>query len=323
VDDEVRDMDAWRGAVTGALLRFDVECARPERFRGSVSRHRLGETSLVAMTSRPHRAVRTAEHIDNDHRDGAPAEYLLSLQLAGTAEFRQDGRVGRVGPGDMVFYDSGRPVEIVSGEDYRSLCFRFPTTGPGAADPRGYGRADELTATTLGGAHGLTPAVAGLLTGLHEALERPGTASRRGSVLAVARQATEMVRTLFDDELARRGLLEAPDPHEELRARIDRHIDEHLADPTLSPRSIAAAMFVSTRHLHALLAEDGRTVAATIRERRVERCLDDLADPAQATTPVSAIAQRWGLPNATRFGQLVKQATGRTPVAYRRAALGA
>jgi AraC-like DNA-binding protein len=317
VDDEVRDLDAWQGAVTGALLRFDVECARPERFRGSVSRHRLGETSLIAMSSRPHRAVRAAEHID----DG-PAEYLLSLQLAGTAEFRQDDRVGRVGPGDMVFYDSGRPVEIVSGEGYRSLCFRFPTTGPGAADLRGYRRAGELTATALGGAHGLTPALAGLLRGLHEALEQPGAASRPESVRATARHVSELARTLFDDELARRGLLEAWDPHEELRTRIDRHIDEHLADPALSPRSIAAAMFVSPRHLHALLAEDGRTVAGTIRERRVQRCLADLADPAQATTPVSAIAQRRGLPNATRFGQLVKQVTGRTPVAYRRAVLG-
>jgi AraC-like DNA-binding protein len=317
VDDEVRDMDAWRGAVTGALLRFDVECSRPERFRGSVSRHRLGETSLIAMSSRPHRAVRAAEHIDD-----TPADYLLSLQLAGTAEFRQDDRVGRVGPGDMVFYDSGRPVEITSGEGYRSLCFRFPTTGPGAADVRGHRRAGELTATTLEGAHGLTPALAGLLTGLHRSLETPGQRSRPDAVTATARQAAELARTLFDDELARRGLLDAPDPHEELRALIDRHIDSHLADPTLSPRSIAAALFVSTRHLHALLAEDGRTVAATVRERRLERCLRDLADPAQATTPVSAIAQRWGLPNATRFGQLVKQATGRTPVAYRRAVLG-
>ena len=112
---------------------------------------------------------------------------------------------------------------------------------------------------------------------------------------------------------------EPPDPHAELRARIDRHIDAHLADPTLSPRVVAAALFVSPRHLHALFAEDGRTVAGTIRERRLERCLADLADPGQGSTPVSAIASRWGFANATRFGQLVKAATGRTPVAYRRA----
>ena len=308
-DDEVRDVDAWQGAVTGALLPFHVECAAPERFRGSVRRHRLGDTSLIAMTSRPHRAVRAAEHLDD-----RPADYLLSLQLAGTAQFGQDDRLARVGPGDMVFYDSSRPVEIVSGEGYRSLCFRFPTAGPGA-----HRRAGELTATTLGAAHGLTPAVAGLLAGLQETLERPGAVVRRGAVVATVGHATELARTLFDDELARRGLLEVPDAHEEMRARIDRHIDEHLADPDLSPRTVAAALFVSTRHLHALLAEDGRTVAGTIRERRLERCLADLADPRQARTPVSAVALRWGFTNATRFGQLVKAATGRTPVAYRRA----
>lgn len=312
MDDEVRDVDAWQGAVTGALMAFHVECSAPERFRGSISRRRLGETSLIAMTSRPHCAVRAAEHIDQ-----RPADYLLSLQLAGTARFRQDDRVARVGPGDLVFYDSSRPVEILSGEGYRSLCFRFPVGGPGA-----HRRAGELTATVLDAAHGLAPAVAGLLTGLHEGLERPGGAVRPETLRATARHATELARTLFDDELARRGLLGTPDPHEQLRARIDRHIDEHLADPTLGPRSVAAALFISPRHLHALLAEDGRTVAGTIRERRLQRCLTDLADPQQVATPVSTVALRWGFTNATRFGQLVKSATGRTPVAYRRAMLG-
>lgn len=311
MDDEVRDVDAWRGAVSGALLRFDVECARPEQFRGTIRRRRLGDTALIAMTSRPHRAVRAAQHITDE-----PAEYLLSLQLEGTAEFRQDDRLARVGPGDMVFYDSTRPVEIVSGAGYRSLCFRFPTAGPGS-----HRRAGDLTATTLEAAQGLTPALAGLLVGLHESLERPDGA-RPGSLAATARQATELARVLFDDELARRGLLDAPDAHSELRARIDRHIDEHLADTDLSPRSVAAALFVSPRHLHALLAEDGRTVAGTIRERRLRRCLADLADPAQATLPVSAIAARRGLANPTRFGQLVKRATGRTPRAYRATMLG-
>jgi AraC-like DNA-binding protein len=309
VDEEVRDLGAWRGAVRKALLRFDVECSRPEGFRGSVSRRQLGDASLIAMSSRPHRAVRGIEHIEE-----RPADYLLSVQLAGTAEFRQDDRLARVAPGDMVFYDSGRPVEITSGEGYRSLCFRFPTAGSGR-------RAGDLTATTLGAAHGLTPALAGLLTGLQESLEH--AVSRPDAVVATARHATELARTMFDDELARRGLLDEPRavPHAELRARIEQYIDDHLAEPDLSPRSIAAAMFVSTRHLHAVFAEDGRTVGRTIRERRLQRCLEDLADPAQAATPVSAIALRWGFPNATRFGQLVKAATGRTPVAHRRAVL--
>lgn len=312
---EVRDIDAWRGAVSGALLRFDVECTRPERFHGSVRRIDLGEASLVAMTSRPHHAVRDAEHIDGS----ASADYLLSLQLAGQAEFRQDDRRATVRPGDMVFYDSSRPVEITSGEGYRSLCFRFPCRGAG-----GHRRAGDLTATTLGAAHGLTPAMAGLLTGLHESLDHDGVAGPAGAsaLRATVRHATELARTLFDDELARRGMLGPVDPHDRMRERVDRYIDENLADPELSPGSIAAALFVSTRHLHALLADDGRTVATTIRHRRLDRCLTDLADPYEAATPVSAIGARWGFANATRFGQLVKAETGRTPVAYRRAMVG-
>ncbi|MHC1559100.1 AraC-like ligand-binding domain-containing protein [Actinomycetospora sp. C-140] len=306
---EVRDVASWRGAVSGALLRFDVECPRPERFHGRVHRIDLGEASLVAMTSRPHRAIRESALIDDDER----ADHLLSLQLAGHAEFRQDGRRATVHPGDMVFYDSTRPVEITSGEDYRSLCFRFPVAGRAAG---------ELTATRLEAAHGLTSTMAGLLTGLHDGLDRAGPALADPSALrTTVRHATEIARALFDDELRRRGLDVPADPHEALREQVDRYIDEHLAEPDLSPRAIAAALFVSPRHLHALLAEDGRTVGAEIRRRRLERCLGDLADPREAATPVSAIALRWGFANATRFGQLVKSATGRTPVAYRRAVL--
>ncbi|GAA4820806.1 helix-turn-helix domain-containing protein [Actinomycetospora corticicola] len=301
------DATEWSDVVADALVAADFSFARPERFRGRVTQRRLGPASLIAMVAHPHVAVREAEHIAS----GAPSETLLSLQLEGHAEFRQDGRTATVSPGDLVFYDSARPVEIVAREGYRSLCFRFPTSGPG-----GHRRPEPLTATTLRGAHGLAPAVAGLLTGLQSSTG--GTAA----LAASAQQAAELARTLFDDELARRGLLTADEPHDALRAAFDEHVDAHLADPDLTPRSAAAALFVSPRLLHAVLAEDGRTPAGTIRTRRLDRCLADLADPAAASTPVSAVARRWGFPNATRFGQLVRARTGRTPTAYRRAMLG-
>ncbi|MDL5160536.1 helix-turn-helix domain-containing protein [Actinomycetospora termitidis] len=298
------DATAWSDVVSDALVAADFSFSRPERFRGRVTTRRLGPTSLIAMVAHPHVAVRAREHIAAH----ASAETLLSLQLEGGAEFRQDGRTAIVGPGDLVFYDSARPVEIVAAAGYRSLCFRFPTTGPGA-----HRRPDPLTATTLRGAHGLAPAVAGLLTGLQ-------SSTGAGAGLA-AQQAVELARTLFDDELGRRGLLVPDDPHEGLRAAFDEHVEAHLAEVDLTPRSAAAALFVSPRHLHAVLAEAGRTPAGTIRTRRLERCLADLADPAEAATPVSSIARRWGFPNATRFGQLVRRHTGRTPTAYRRAML--
>ena len=146
--------------------------------------------------------------------------------------------------------------------------------------PRAHRGAGELTATTLDAAHGLAPAVAGLLTGLHEGLERSVGGAGSAPLLAGARHATELARALFDDELGRRGRRD-PRPARGAPRADHRHIDADLADPTLSPRAVAAAMFVSPRHLHALFAEDGRTVAGTIRERRLERCPAELADPGQ------------------------------------------
>ncbi len=47
----------------------------------------------------------------------------------------------------------------------------------------------------------------------------------------------------------------------ELVAGVRAHIDDRLADPELSPASIAAAHHISVRYLHRLFAQEGTTVA--------------------------------------------------------------
>ena len=58
-----------------------------------------------------------------------------------------------------------------------------------------------------------------------------------------------------------------------------------------------------------------------IRERRIERCRVDLADPTLAHVPVSAIGARWGFAGASHFGQVFKREVGLTPAQFRRWAL--
>ena len=65
--------------------------------------------------------------------------------------------------------------------------------------------------------------------------------------------------------------------------RVRRYIEANLADPLLSPASIAAAHFISTRHLHNVFHEAGTTVAQWIRTRRLEGCRRELRDPLLAT----------------------------------------
>ena len=89
--------------------------------------------------------------------------------------------------------------------------------------------------------------------------------------------------------------------------------DEHLGDPALDPESIAAAHFISRRHLDRLFADGARTVAETIRDRRLERCRRDLEDPRRAGDSVLDIANRWGFVSPAHFSRAFRAAYGMTP----------
>jgi AraC-like DNA-binding protein len=106
-----------------------------------------------------------------------------------------------------------------------------------------------------------------------------------------------------------------------LLTTVQTFIHQHLADPSLSPASIAAAHHISLRSLHQLFHDEGLTVADWIRRRRLESCRRDLADPALALRPIAAVAARWGYASGADFSRAFRAAHGMAPSEYRRSAL--
>jgi AraC-like DNA-binding protein len=94
-------------------------------------------------------------------------------------------------------------------------------------------------------------------------------------------------------------------------------IDRRLWDLDVHSAGIAGELCVSTRTLHRAFRAAGTTVGSWIRDRRLERCRDDLADPGLRHLAVSAIGARWGLPDAAHFSRLFKAKYGASPRAYR------
>ncbi|WP_461012317.1 helix-turn-helix domain-containing protein, partial [Streptomyces capparidis] len=70
-------------------------------------------------------------------------------------------------------------------------------------------------------------------------------------------------------------------------------------------------------HLYTLFNAQGLTVAARIRQRRLEHCHRDLADPALRSHPVQAIAARWGFTDPAHFSRTFRAAYGTTPRDHR------
>jgi AraC-like DNA-binding protein len=102
-----------------------------------------------------------------------------------------------------------------------------------------------------------------------------------------------------------------------LLSRIYAFVERNLAEPDLSPASIANEHYISVRYLYKIFAAEKTTIASWIRRRRLERCCRDLADPEQSPLPVRAIAARWGFVNHSHFSRLFNATYGISPSSYR------
>jgi AraC-like DNA-binding protein len=95
-----------------------------------------------------------------------------------------------------------------------------------------------------------------------------------------------------------------------LQAR--RYIRANLADPVLSPTTIADALHVSRSTLYATLPSNADGITAEIRRQRLQRAHTILSNPSNSQ-PIADIAAAVGIPNAARFSRIFHHQYGLTP----------
>ncbi|MGX1549157.1 AraC family transcriptional regulator [Streptomyces adustus] len=243
--------------------------------------------------------------------DRPPARrcYHVTLLLEGEAVVVHEGGETALRAGDFYCADDSRPREIRTGP-LRAVGIDVPQ----ALLPLPQDEADRALGRRAESRDGTDALLVRFLTQLAQDPDgfRTSDGPRLGTVLS------GLVAVLFA-RVARSG--HAPPSRPEpgtLTPRIARYVQQNLADPELSPRSIAAAHGISPSYLHRIFQSEQETVAALIRRQRLERARFDLADPAQDTTPVHVIAAHWGFVRATDFARAFRAAYGVTPTEYRR-----
>jgi AraC-like DNA-binding protein len=176
---------------------------------------------------------------------------------------------------------------------------------------------DELAGTTFGRAEpgaALVTSVVREMTDNLDVYEGP-TGARLGEALF------DLIAATLTGRLDRPAAMPTESRHRALVVQIRRYIEDHLADPDLGPTTIALRHHISPRQLHKLFEDQGTTVAELIRSRRLERCRQDLLDPARSGVPLSAVAARWGFRDPAYFNRVFRAEHGLPPGEYRRAAL--
>jgi AraC-like DNA-binding protein len=296
----------FREAVARSFVPLDVDSMGAGPFWGRLRTVDVDQVHVSEVTATRHVVHRTPALVAS----GDPRYYKASLQVSGSGLLIQDGREAVLRPGDLAIYDTQRPYSLVFDDDIRMLVLMFPREQLGLP-PEIVG---QLTAHRFSSDDGLGGMIIPFLHTVSQNLDRVGglTGPR------LVQTALDLITTMFASELDLDST--AGDSHQVLVQQIKHWIDTQLGSPDLGPAQIAAAHYISTRHLHGLFREQGTTVSTWIRERRLDRCRRDLSDPLNAHLSVGAIAARWGFLDAAHFSRVFKAAFGSSPSELRASA---
>ncbi|AOP47898.1 helix-turn-helix domain-containing protein [Streptomyces lydicus] len=296
---------AERLGQTHAPVRLESDHAHD--FRAYQRVLDLGAVSLWPATFQQSVIRRTPRLI----RRSDPEHYHLSLVVRGTGAVTWDDHEAVYRPSDLHLNDSSMPWEIRTGES--------PVTTLGIEIPKHMvplprDLAGRKIPRRLPSGKGIGALLAQFLIGLcaDTTAYQPSDGPRLGRTL------TDLVTALLAHAHEASNALPADTHRRTLLLRIKQFITEQLHEPRLTPTAVANAHHISVSYLHRLFQDEDATVAAWIRLRRLNAACRDLADPALGSTPIRAIAARWGFPHAADFTRAFRTAYGLPPSAYRR-----
>ncbi|WP_329423495.1 helix-turn-helix domain-containing protein [Streptosporangium sp. NBC_01495] len=290
-----------------------VTCDDPAGFRGSIKSTALGPVHVSAVGASPCEAYRTSQMI----RRSDPELFQLAFNLRGETTITQDRRCAPSQPSDLVLYHTSRPHQVRT-RQVRTGLDEYATRGvmvvfPATLLPLPPHKVERLTATPLSGREGVGALLAGFLTRMTAGTDRYGAVEslRLGGILI------DLLTTVLAHRLNADATVPPETRRHTLLLRIHAFIQQHLADPNLSPATISAAHDISIRTLHRLFQTQEATVAAWIRDQRLRHCRRDLRDPLLGHRSIHAIATRWGFTDLSRFSHTFRNAYGLSPREYR------
>lgn len=301
----VEKLDYWREMVLRLFADVQIAAKVDEGFHGRM-RSRLYDGMRLTVVDAASQAVER-RHLE------ARAEYedcyFAVLMLSGTQWLEQDGRQVLLRPGDFAYYDGSRPHHLTFSRHWSEIILNIPR----ANLDRELGGAGGLTATRVGCDRGVGAMLRGHLTDLAQELG----ALRTDELARLSRYTVGLIGTAMSSARGTGAAVQRGRDQTLLRAKA--LIERSLEDPQLDTQRIATALRMSPRYLNKLFEAEHTSLMRHVWSRRLERCREELLDPACAGLPIGDIALRWGFNDLSHFSRAFRSRFGCSPRECRRA----
>ncbi len=303
VDTPVRERSThWNAVVADAYFPLMLHFRNPLDFAGQLSRVGLGEVGLSRLTSDPVNYERRRRHIC----ESVEEEYLVTLPMATSVEFRQMGRDVRCEPGGFIIERGDEPYRFM----YEQPNDLFVLKVSKASLSERIRQPDRFCAQV----YDATAGTAGLFRSMAAQAQRQLSASDPSTRSVIGRQLLELLSLTLEGAQDAAGSSNSSVRSAHL-ARIDRFILANLGDQGLSPDTIAEACGISKRYLHDLFKDVNGTVSQQIRDQRLRAACDMLRSTRRL--PLAEVAYRCGFSDQAQFSRLFKSKYAKTPSEYR------
>ena len=248
-------LEFWQEVVCKKYVSAFAETeVGADEFSGSLTSGELGPLVVAELNAPLHFWSRKPHHVRNDDQE----VFILSLIREGGGELTQLGRSARLGPGDLVIYDSGATFDYALRA--RTQLLKIPRR---LLESK-LDRPSDFLARKIDRSNPLSNILGGMLTrclDIDLSLDLGPRIAKRLSNAIV-----DLVASICDLERDANPAAQVSRPLE----RVMRFARANLDDPDLGPEALAAAGPMSVRSLNRLFGALGATPMRWVWLERLE-----------------------------------------------------
>ena len=291
--------DFWEAGARCLFGTVHLDMRRRDAFSANFEYTSIADLVLCRLASSvPHRVALT----DTAARQLGRNFVKAILQIDGCSVLSQNGRTTALRAGEWSVYDFEQPysVEVPKSAELCILLIPRDKVLTGDFD------LGNFALRRFSGRRGLGKLIWSLALATFDQVPEIQDRSSRD----VADILVQMIRMALVDSSEGHAWV---DSKEALRQRVKLYIARHLADADLSITKLAGVTQCSKRYLHMVFQPEQISISDYILKLRLDRCREDLLNPACAQRSITDIAYSWGFNNSNHFSRCFKQTFGVCP----------